>query len=171
MKKLFAKLKALVSAFFCLIAVFFQAKSSIKNLKVILLIGAQKPSPKSHHLDEALLFVNCLGCGFKINLFGARQWLILLNRLGKEGIALLNWANLGNSPNPGGGRLLFVNIVSFKDLSIGVQCIVISLESLKGLVIKEALRHQRQSHWRVGVIWEQPSLISVGLYRAIGVIQ
>ena len=116
MKKLFAKLKALVSAFFCLIAVFFQAKSFIKNLKVILLIGAQKPSPKSHHLDEALLFVNCLGCGFKINLFGARQLLILLNRLGKEGIALLNWANLGNNPNPGGERLLFANIVNSKDL-------------------------------------------------------
>ena len=73
MKKLFAKLKALVSAFFYLIAVFFQAKSFIKNPKVILLIGAQKPNLKSHHLDGVLLFVNCLGCGFKINLFGVRQ--------------------------------------------------------------------------------------------------
>ena len=49
------------------------------------------------------------------------------------------FAKLGQSwkqSQPGGRRLLFVNIVSFKDLSIGAQFIVNRLVSPKGLVIK-----------------------------------
>ena len=138
MKRLSVKLKASVSASIFLIVEFFQAKSFIKNPKVNLLIGVQRPNHKSHHLDGVLLFANCPGCGFKISLSGVRQLLILLNRLGKEGIALLNWAKHGNSPNLGGGRLLFVHTVNFQDPRAGVQRIVNRLESRKDLLIKEA---------------------------------
>ena len=72
-EEIICKVKGVGQRIFLLDSGIFQAKSFIKNRKVILLIGAQKPSLKSHHLDEVLLFVNCLGCGFKINLFGARQ--------------------------------------------------------------------------------------------------
>ena len=157
MKKLSAKLKVSVSAFFYLIAEFFPAKSCIKNRKVSLLIGVRRPRFKSLHLDGVPLFASCLGCGFRISLYGVKQWLILLSRLGKEGIALLNWANHGNSLNLGGGKLLFANIDNSQDFWIEVQRIADKLETPKCLLSRKPCVNQRQVHWREIVTWKQPS--------------
>ena len=104
-----------------------------------MLIGAQKPSPKSHHLDEVLLFVNCLGCGFKINLFWGETVIDFVKPSWKRRYRL-NWANLfGNSPNPGGGGDCFLQ-TSPTPKTVNRRAIYcyFSLVSLKGLFNQES---------------------------------
>ena len=72
-EKIICKVKGVGQRIFLLDSGIFSSKVLLKNQKVILSIGVQKQSLKSHHLDGGLPFVNCLEYGFKINLSGARQ--------------------------------------------------------------------------------------------------